>query len=111
MFQWKTLSEGTCSSGRSERNGLLIGRDVKVSARPATPLKETAAKGEKGEKMTPAKTEVSRDHVLLVVVLRHFLVDAILLILRLVECVSPMNVRCLLLTLENDEMCSTVCTL
>ena len=36
--------------GKSSRNGPLPEKDGKVSARPATPHRETAAKGEKGDK-------------------------------------------------------------
>ena len=35
----------------SRRNGPQTEKDGKVSARPATPNRETAAKGEKGEKV------------------------------------------------------------
>ena len=56
--------------GKSRRNGPLTERDGNVSARPATPSRETAAKGEKGEKyhvfilrnqFVRTSTEVKRD--------------------------------------------------
>ena len=49
----KILSEGTWKPGKSRRNGPPTEKNGKVSARPATPNRETAAKGEKGEKVTP----------------------------------------------------------
>ena len=46
-LRWKDTAEGTRKPGTSGRNGPLTGTDGSVSARPATPHKETAAKGEK----------------------------------------------------------------
>ena len=47
-LRWKVTRDlKACPSGR---NGPLTMRDGKVSARPATPHRETAAKGQKGEK-------------------------------------------------------------
>ena len=43
----KILSEGTWKPGKSRRNGPLTEKNGKVSARHATPNRETAAKGEK----------------------------------------------------------------
>ena len=47
----RILSGGTWKPGTSGRNGSLTGNDGDVSARPATPHREMAAKGEKGEKV------------------------------------------------------------
>ena len=46
----KILSEGTWKPGKSRRNGPMTEKNGKVSARPATPNRETAAKGEKSER-------------------------------------------------------------
>ena len=43
----KILSEGTWKPGKSRRNGPPTEKNGKVSARPAIPNRETAAKGEK----------------------------------------------------------------
>ena len=43
-YDGRTLSEGTGKRGTSGRNGPLTGTDGKVSARPATPHRETAVK-------------------------------------------------------------------
>ena len=50
-FRWKDTIRRDIKRGASRKNGPLTVINGKVSARPATPHRETAAKGERGEKM------------------------------------------------------------
>ena len=58
-------SEGTWKRGKSRRNGPLTEKDGDVSARPATPSRETAAKGEKNFRRHVHSSATRYTHVII----------------------------------------------
>ena len=58
----KILSGGTWKPGTSGRNGPLTEKDGNVSARPATPHRETAKKGDTSEKLWCREQPAAKDH-------------------------------------------------
>ena len=52
-LRWKDTIRRDQKPGKSRRNGTLTEKNGKVSARPATPNRETAAKGEKPDHLSP----------------------------------------------------------
>ena len=53
-LRWKDTIRRDLKACKSRRNGPLTEKNGMVSARPATPNRETAANGEKGEKILSA---------------------------------------------------------